>query len=53
MTFKQAVELGAHVRKGEKGSLVVYANTFTRTEADAAGKGVEREIPILNRCKDT
>ena len=26
MTFKQALELGAHVRKGEKGSLVVYAD---------------------------
>ena len=25
MTFKQALELNAHVRKGEKGSLVVYA----------------------------
>ncbi len=26
MTFRQALELDAHVRKGEKGSLVVYAN---------------------------
>ncbi len=25
MTFKQAQELGAHVKKGEKGALVVYA----------------------------
>ena len=25
MTFRQAKELGGHVRKGEKGSLVVYA----------------------------
>ncbi len=25
MTFRQARELGAHVRKGEKGALVVYA----------------------------
>jgi N-terminal domain of anti-restriction factor ArdC len=25
MTFKQAVELDAHIRKGERGSLVVYA----------------------------
>jgi antirestriction protein ArdC len=31
MTFKQALELGGHVRKGEKGSLVVYASSFTRT----------------------
>jgi antirestriction protein ArdC len=35
MTFKQALELGANVRKGEKGSLVVYANKITRTEIDA------------------
>lgn len=26
MTFKQAIELKARVRKGEKGSLVVYAD---------------------------
>lgn len=47
MTFKQAQDLNAHVRKGEKGSLVVYANTFTRTEADAEGQEIEREIPFL------
>ena len=34
MTFRQATELNAHVRKGEKGSLVVYANSITRTEHD-------------------
>lgn len=27
MTFRQARELGGHVRKGEKGSPVVYANS--------------------------
>ena len=31
MTFKQALEFGGHVRKGEKGSLVVYASSITRT----------------------
>lgn len=36
MTFRQALELNAHVRKGEKGSLVVYANAITRTEHDDA-----------------
>ena len=34
MTFRQALELGAHVRKGEKGSPVVYANSVTRHETD-------------------
>ena len=48
MTFKQALELNAHVRKGEKGSLVVYANSITKTEHDeATGEDVEREIPFL------
>src|SRR6516164_9494529 len=48
MTFKQALELNAHVRKAEKGSLVVYANSITKTEHDdATGEDVEREIPFL------
>jgi len=47
MTFKQAIELGAHVRKGEKGSLVVYANKITKTENDNDGNEIEREIPFM------
>src|SRR6201997_2322749 len=48
MTFKQALELNAHVRQGEKGSLVVYANSITRTEHnDDTGEDMEREIPYL------
>src|SRR5579883_855310 len=48
MTFRQALELGAHVRKGEKGSLVVYANHVIRTEIDAAtGEATEREIHFM------
>jgi antirestriction protein ArdC len=47
MTFKQAIELGGHVRKGETGSTVVYANTFTKTETDGAGQEVEQAIPFL------
>ncbi|WP_250504690.1 zincin-like metallopeptidase domain-containing protein [Caballeronia sp. AZ7_KS35] len=47
MTFKQATELGAHVRKGEHGSLVVYANTVTKTEANDNGEEIEREIPFM------
>jgi hypothetical protein len=35
LTFKRAIELGGHVRKGEAGELVVYANSITRTETDA------------------
>jgi antirestriction protein ArdC len=48
MTFKQAQELGGHVRKGEKGSLVVYADRIRRTELDVdTGAEAEREIPFL------
>jgi antirestriction protein ArdC len=47
MTFKQALELNAHVRKGEKGSLVVYANSITRTEEDDNGEETEREIHYM------
>jgi antirestriction protein ArdC len=45
MTFKQALDLKAHVRKGEKASPVVYANSIRRTENDrATGDDIEREI---------
>ena len=47
MTFRQASELNAHVRKGEKGSLVVYANSITRTEQDGAGEESAREIHFM------
>jgi antirestriction protein ArdC len=36
MTFKQALDLKANVRKGEHGSLVVYADKIIRTETDSA-----------------
>lgn len=47
MTYKQAEELKAHVRRGEKGSLVVYASKLTKTEQDDNGNDVERNIPFL------
>jgi antirestriction protein ArdC len=48
LTFKQALDLKAHVRKGERGSLVVYADRMTRAETDAeSGKETERSIPFL------
>ena len=47
MTYKQAAAMGAHVRKGEQGSLVVYANKLTRTETDDKGEAVEKQIPYM------
>lgn len=47
ITFRQALALGAHVRKGEHGSTVVYANRIERTEKGEGGEDVERSIPFL------
>ena len=47
MTFKQALELGGAVRKGETGSMVVFASRFTKTETDSAGEEFDRDIPFL------
>ncbi len=47
MTFKQADALGAHVRKGEHGGLVVYADRFTKTKTDDTGEQIEEEIPFM------
>ena len=49
MTFRQALELGAHVRKGETGSPVVYASSFTAEDGDESdgGETVERQVRYL------
>ena len=47
MTYKQAVELGGQVRKGEKGSLVVYADTFTKCGTDESGADIEMTVPFM------
>lgn len=47
MTFRQALELGAHARKGEHGLTVVYANAVTRTEEGEGGQHEEHRIPFL------
>jgi antirestriction protein ArdC len=47
MTYRQALELGANVRKGEHGSTVVYADRIVRKETDGYGNDTERAIPFL------
>jgi antirestriction protein ArdC len=48
MTYKQALELKAYVRKGEQGSLVVYADKIIRTETDqTTGEESEHAIPFM------
>jgi antirestriction protein ArdC len=47
MTFRQAAELGGHVRKGETGSTVVYANRIRKMDTAENGEEVEHDIPFL------
>jgi len=47
LTFRQALELGGHVKKGEHGSQVVYASTFKKKDTDDAGEETEQEIAFL------
>ena len=47
MTYKQAQELGAQVRKGEKSTLVVYAGAIEKQDEDANGAQAERRIPFM------
>jgi antirestriction protein ArdC len=52
LTFRQALGLGGHVRKGERGTTVVYADRFTpdeeRRRAAEAGEA-PGAIPFLKR----
>ena len=52
LTFRQSVALGGHVRKGERGTTVVYADRFVPDDLRdrARERGVEpRGIPFLKR----
>jgi antirestriction protein ArdC len=51
MTFKQAKELDANIRKGSKGSLVVYSNRITRTETTEHGEEQERDIHFMKEYR--
>ncbi|WP_421896353.1 ArdC family protein [Marinoscillum sp.] len=46
-TFKQWKEKGAQVRKGEKGSRVIFYKTLTKSEENDQGKEEEHKIPML------
>ena len=55
MTFRQAREVGGHVRRGEKGTLVTFFKQLRKQATDEAGnprydedgEPVERTIPLL------
>lgn len=47
MTFKQALDLGGHVRKGEKGTQVVFTKKLTVKEEAEGGEERERQVSML------
>jgi len=47
ITYKQALALGGQVRKGAKGALVVYADSFKKIASDDKGNDVETTIPFM------
>lgn len=47
MTFKQAIELGGAVRKGEKGTHIVFFKPLTIQEKTATGDVQDKEIRML------
>jgi antirestriction protein ArdC len=54
LTFKQALQFGGNVRKGERGTTVVYADTFTPKKdggntAESQGEDSGRRVPFLKR----
>jgi antirestriction protein ArdC len=50
LTFRQALEAGGNVRKGERGTMIVYADQFVpkgETERAARDGGAARAVPFL------
>jgi len=51
LTFRQAKELGGHVKKGEKSSPVVYASSFKKAEESDDGQEVQRDVHFLKEYR--
>ena len=47
VTFKQAIEAGGSVRKGEKAQIVVFWKPLEVVEKDKDGNPVKKMIPLL------
>ena len=47
LTYKQAEAVGAQVRKGEKGTHIVFFKPLKVKKTDDKGKEVERTVPLL------
>ena len=48
-TFKQWQDVGAQVRKGEKGSRIIFYKALLKSEENASGEQEEKEIPMLRQ----
>jgi antirestriction protein ArdC len=46
LTYKQAQAIGAQVRKGEKGTPIIFWSTFDGTEKATNGETIEKSIPF-------
>ena len=49
MTYRQAQELGGQVRRGERGSQVVYMGETTKTRRDE-GTSVREVAKVILKC---
>ncbi len=47
LTFKQAREAGGHVRKGEKGTAIVFTKPIEVADETGEGEGSTKRIPLL------
>lgn len=47
LTYKQAKALGGHVRKGEKGTQIVFWKQLTVADKNADGEEIEKQIPMM------
>ncbi len=47
LTFKQAIDLGGHVRKGEKSVLGIYFEARERKETNSSGEEETRRVPFV------
>jgi antirestriction protein ArdC len=47
LTYKQAEQAGGHVRRGEKGTVICYADSFTPKDEAAKAAGEDREARTI------
>lgn len=47
LTYRKAQELGGQIKKGVKGTQIVYVDTFSKSEVDDKGEETTSEIPFL------